>query len=156
MAKPQEKQELIDLTSLPLPTLKQVRTQLDEEISVLSNSFSQLKRAQSTFADCGSCLQNLKGAEEDQKMLIPLTSSLYVPGQVKDIEKVIIDVGTGYYVEKTLDEGIKYFDEKTEFIGNGLKDLEQNITGKQSNMDVVLQVINMKTQQAQQAQAKQN
>jgi hypothetical protein len=34
MAKPQEKQELIDLTSLPLPTLKQVRSQLDEVILV--------------------------------------------------------------------------------------------------------------------------
>ena len=32
MSKPQEKQELIDLTSLPLPALKQVRSQLDEVI----------------------------------------------------------------------------------------------------------------------------
>jgi prefoldin alpha subunit len=39
-------------------------------------------------------------------MLIPLTSSLYVPGQVKDIEKVIIDVGTGYYVEKVFNKNL--------------------------------------------------
>lgn len=32
--------------------------------------------------------------------LLPLTASLYVPGKLSDPEKVIVDIGTGYYVEK--------------------------------------------------------
>lgn len=36
----------------------------------------------------------------DKKILIPLTSSLYVPGRLVDVENVIVDVGTGYFVEK--------------------------------------------------------
>ena len=32
-------------------------------------------------------------------MLIPLTTSLYVPGEVGDISQVMVDVGTGYYIE---------------------------------------------------------
>lgn len=31
---------------------------------------------------------------------MPLTSSLYVPGSLADTENVILDVGTGFYVEK--------------------------------------------------------
>jgi prefoldin alpha subunit len=31
---------------------------------------------------------------------VPLTSSLYVPGRLLDLENVLIDVGTGYYVQK--------------------------------------------------------
>jgi len=31
---------------------------------------------------------------------VPLTSSLYVPGRLIDVENVLIDVGTGYYVQK--------------------------------------------------------
>ena len=31
---------------------------------------------------------------------MPLTTSLYVPGTLADREKVIVDVGTGFYVEK--------------------------------------------------------
>jgi len=42
---------------------------------------------------------------------------LYLPGQLSDVRKVIVDVGTGYYVEKVLlinfslfrDESICYF-----------------------------------------------
>jgi prefoldin alpha subunit len=33
-------------------------------------------------------------------ILVPLTSSLYVPGTLADTENVIVDVGTGFYVEK--------------------------------------------------------
>ena len=36
----------------------------------------------------------------DTGILVPLTTSLYVPGTLADREKVIVDVGTGFYVEK--------------------------------------------------------
>jgi prefoldin alpha subunit len=30
---------------------------------------------------------------------VPLTASLYVPGTLDDAEKVLVDVGTGYFIE---------------------------------------------------------
>ena len=36
----------------------------------------------------------------DKTILVPLTSSLYVPGKLQGVENVIVDVGTGYYVQK--------------------------------------------------------
>jgi prefoldin alpha subunit len=33
-------------------------------------------------------------------VLVPLLSSLYVPGKLGDTTHVIVDVGTGYYVRK--------------------------------------------------------
>ena len=32
-------------------------------------------------------------------MLVPLTQSLYAPGSLGDTGKVLIDIGTGYFVE---------------------------------------------------------
>lgn len=37
---------------------------------------------------------------QGNKILVPLTSSLYVPGKIRDPEHVVIDIGTGYYVKK--------------------------------------------------------
>ena len=31
-----------------------------------------------------------------------MTSSLYVPGTLADLDRVIVDVGTGFYVEKVV------------------------------------------------------
>lgn len=36
----------------------------------------------------------------DKTTLVPLTNSLYVPGKLADLDNVIVDVGTGYYVKK--------------------------------------------------------
>lgn len=36
----------------------------------------------------------------DKTVLVPLTGSLYVPGKLCDVENVMVDVGTGYYVQK--------------------------------------------------------
>lgn len=35
-------------------------------------------------------------------MLVPLTASLYVPGRLDDADKVLVDVGTGYFIEVSL------------------------------------------------------
>lgn len=31
---------------------------------------------------------------------VPLTQSLYVPGRIVEADKMLVDVGTGYYVQK--------------------------------------------------------
>ena len=36
----------------------------------------------------------------DKTILVPLTNSLYVPGKLSDPDHVIVDIGTGYYVQK--------------------------------------------------------
>jgi hypothetical protein len=41
-----------------------------------------------------------KGTDGKDDILVPLTSSLYVKGKLADREKVLVDVGTGFYVEK--------------------------------------------------------
>lgn len=40
-------------------------------------------------------------------MLVPLTASLYVPGTLDDADKVLVDVGTGYFIE--VSEKVPFF-----------------------------------------------
>jgi prefoldin subunit 5 len=37
----------------------------------------------------------------DEEVLVPLTGSLFVPGTIKSASRVLVDVGTGFYVEKS-------------------------------------------------------
>lgn len=39
---------------------------------------------------------------------MPLTNSLYVPGKLSDPEHVIVDVGTGYYVQKVRNKKVVF------------------------------------------------
>ena len=49
---------------------------------------------------------------EGHEVLVPLTGSMYVPGVIKQTEKVLVDVGTGYYVEKDIPAARDYFNKK--------------------------------------------
>lgn len=68
---------------------------------------------------------------------MPLTSSLYVTGTLVDVKNVLVDVGTGFYVEKSTDDAKEFYDRKIKDLEKNLKDLEAIVTGKSNNLRVI-------------------
>ena len=60
-----------------------------------------------------------------KETLIPLTSSLYVAGSLNATDKVMLDIGTGYYVEKSNDSGIDYCKRKVQLLTDSLNALAE-------------------------------
>ncbi|KAI9860403.1 MAG: subunit of tubulin prefoldin [Vezdaea acicularis] len=133
-----EKGQTVDLAALSVQQLSQVKKQLDEELEHLTNSFNKLRAAQNKFREC---LQSIKGGVSasviGKPILVPLTTSLYVPGTIADSENVIVDVGTGYYIEKSTTDALKFYNSKIDELGANLKDLESIVQGKSNNLRIV-------------------
>jgi prefoldin alpha subunit len=143
----------VDLTSLPVPQLQELKTQLDAELTHLSNSFQSLRTAQSKFRDCLLSISNgLTASTAEKPLLVPLTSSLYVPGKLTDHEHVLVDVGTGFFVEKDITGAKDFYERKVKDLGDSLKDLEGVVQQKAQNVRVVEEVIRLKVMNAQQEQ----
>ncbi|KAF7951888.1 hypothetical protein EAE96_007185 [Botrytis aclada] len=135
----------IDLTSLTTAQLSQVKKQLDDELEHLTSSFQQLRAAQSKFRECLRSISTGVGKTvEGKPILVPLTTSLYVPGELADTENVIVDVGTGFYVEKSTKDATKFYEAKVEEIGTNLKDLEIIVNNKSNSLRVVEDVLRQK------------
>ena len=120
--------------------LADVRRQLEAELQHLTASYGQLKAAQHRFRTCIEAVDSIDPSNEDRETLVPLTSSLYVPGKLSDLNKVIVDVGTGYYVEKSTEDAKQMYREKVEFVGKKLDQLQETILRKEDNMRVVRDV----------------
>lgn len=135
------------MTDLDLPQLADVRRQLEEELSHLSNSFAQLRQAQAKFRACIDNVGQVKPGNKDKTILVPLTNSLYVPGKLSDHENVIVDVGTGYYVKKSRAQAAKHYESKVEYIRTNLEALQETIQKKQDNMNYLVNVMQMKLQE---------
>jgi prefoldin alpha subunit len=52
--------------------------------------------------------------------MVPLTASLYVSGTLADPSRVVLDIGTGYFVETSTDKGVAYCERKVEFVRSQL------------------------------------
>jgi prefoldin alpha subunit len=46
---------------------------------------------------------------------VPLTGSLYVPGTIADSNEVLVDVGTGYFVGKSVPAAGEFIGRKVSF-----------------------------------------
>ena len=85
-------------------------------------------------------------------MLVPLTNSLYVKGEITAGDTVLVDVGTGFLVEKVfvtpsfckrsflsnqnpqkLGSAETFYAEKVKELGENLKELEAIVSRKQGN-----------------------
>ncbi|TKX23924.1 putative prefoldin subunit 5 [Elsinoe australis] len=150
-----QKGQQVDLTQLPVPQLQQIQKQLSSEVNHLTNSYSSLRTAQSKFRDCITSINtgvrsptssgastSLSSLQKQQKsLLVPLTTSLYVPGTLADPEKVLVDVGTGFYVEKGVDDAVRFYEAKVKELGESVKGLEQVVGQKQGSLRLVEEVM---------------
>ena len=48
--------------------------------------------------------------------MVPLTSSLYVPGVMEDNKRVLVEVGAGYFAEESTDKARDYCDRKMKLL----------------------------------------
>lgn len=85
---------------------------------------------------------------DDKPMLIPLSDSMYVPGKVQDVDKVIVDVGTGYYVELGIPAAVDYFKRKIKFVATQIEKVQQIAKEKVIMRGIVIDTIETKLQAA--------
>jgi hypothetical protein len=73
---------------LSLEQLNSLKTQHENEIQELQRQLEQLVGAKNRFSMAKSTLLDMSSYSEDHKILVPLNSSLYVPGKIIDPKKV--------------------------------------------------------------------
>jgi len=142
---PAEGMQSIDLTKLNLMQLTQFKQGLDSDIQFYQESLQNLKLAQTKFQDSSDCMNQMK-EREGHEVLVPLTGSMYVPGVIKQTEKVLVDVGTGYYVEKDIPAARDYFNRKVKFVTQNMERVQAIGSEKAKIRDMVMDIMQEKLQ----------
>ncbi|KAF7206964.1 prefoldin subunit 5 [Nothobranchius furzeri] len=142
----------VNLSDLSMPQLEGLKTQLDQEVEFLTSSISQLKVVQAKYVDAKDSLNVLNQNNKGKELLVPLTSSMYVPGTLSDVEHVLVDVGTGYYVEKNVEDSKAFFKRKIDFLTKQMEKIQPALQEKHAVKQAVIEVMTLKIQQLQQSQ----
>lgn len=137
-----------ELNKLTVDQVKQVKEQVDGEVGLLQDSLNRIRTAAVRYEMASKALHNLSVNPAGKQMLVPLTASLYVPGTLDDAHKVLIDIGTGYYVEKTMQEGKEYCERKIDFLKANHDKLVEVAAEKKNAADQVNLVLQAKMRQA--------
>lgn len=82
-----------------------------------------------------------RSCADKKEILVPLTNSLYVKGNISSPDRVLVDIGTGFYVEKVcflyiftrmLSNATQDVKSASEFYEGKINDLSGNITDLES------------------------
>jgi prefoldin alpha subunit len=76
-----------------------------------------------------------------------------VRGTIDDVEKVLIDIGTGYFVEKSPEHSKEYLQKRLATIGASLENVGGALQGKKRETDMVQNMLQSKMMRAQELQA---
>ncbi|EZA55450.1 hypothetical protein DMN91_001045 [Ooceraea biroi] len=146
--KPEPQLQEVELTSLNLQQLTALKEQLDQDLGVLQNSLHTLKIAQNRFQESAACLTKLTDANniEGNEVMVPLTGSMYVTGKLVDTNNILVDIGTGYYVSKSMEAGKDYFTRRVEYITEQMEKIQQIGMEKSKMRDATMEVMEKKIQ----------
>jgi prefoldin alpha subunit len=128
----------VPLEKLSIEQLNYVGRQIEQEISNYSSSYSSLRIAYNKFLDNKEYINDLK-TYQAKEILVPMTSSLYVPGKCSDVKKVTVEIGANFYVETTIEKAEKFCDRKLEFIKKNMDNIDELIKNKNEQMNAVNQ-----------------
>lgn len=138
---------------LPIDQLNSLKTQLEGELKQLTSSFGGLKEAQARFSESKLALNSLTSNNQDKQILVPLTSSMFVPGTLSNVQDVLVDIGTGYYVEQSVDSAKQFMDRKIEFLSSNTEALKTVLEGKRNMLESVISVMQYKLRMADAAES---
>ena len=132
----------VDLTTLNPEQLQAVKQQFDQELNHFTQSLQALIVAKNKFSECVNDVTTISSEEnKSQKLLIPASASLYIPGQIKDNQMFMVDIGTGYYVEKNAEEAVAFYKKKIEKLDRESVQIQNIIKEKtQSSMAIESQI----------------
>jgi prefoldin alpha subunit len=117
-----------------------------QELQKISSNWRTLKEAESRYVSTKHGLTTIAG-NDGAEIMVPLTPSLYVPGTVADTEKVLVDIGTGYFVEKNVADAQSLIDRKVAMVVGNADNLQAVARQKQKNLEVIMDVMRMRLRQ---------
>merc|ERR1712196_39742 len=104
--------------------------QISQDLQVIAQSIGNFKLVQAKYISAKESLKSVEPEAAGKEMMVPITESLYVNSKVKGDGKVVIELGTGYFVEKTISRAREFFDRKIDFVTKRMSELQNVARGK--------------------------
>ena len=111
-------------------------------------NYKQLSMAKARFERSGASLAASRSAEPNANMLVPISNSVFVPGTLDTEEPVLVDIGTGYFVQKSVTQAEEIMEKKVKFLTGNLNRLRQHIEVKQQELQMIKSILSAKVNAA--------
>jgi len=128
MANMSKEEEELNKLSIEMRFLEQTAETLQQRIGMINAAITDLSYANMT-------LEGIEKEKADTELLVPIGSSSYIKAKLANADTIIVGMGAGVSVEKTLPEAKAIIKER-------LEELKKTMTSAQQQFAQVAQRIN--------------
>ncbi|KAL9189076.1 hypothetical protein ACHAXT_011566 [Thalassiosira profunda] len=104
----------VNIDALSLDQLNSMKQSQQGKLEQLTAQYQALRAVSAKLSSAQTSLSQIpqNGGGEGREIMIPLTGSLYAPGKIVDPDKVLVELGAGFFVEKSAKNALQVLDRK--------------------------------------------
>jgi prefoldin alpha subunit len=134
----QSSSNTIDLDSMSLEQLNQIKQQEEGRLQALAERYSQLRHAAGRISASTRAVNELQDPDtEGRTVLVPLTESVYVPGKIRDPDNLLVELGTGYFCEKSGADTVAFLDRKQRLVDANSQNITKAVQATRHNIETI-------------------
>lgn len=137
--------EPVKLESLDLEQLQKLKQRMDEEIKALRTNLSALGTAVERYSVSLETLQSVSSGEKE--LMIPMSSSMYAKGRTDAKDRVMIDLGTGFFAKVSNQEGQAIIQRKIDYVKKNRAAFQEQLVKKAELIERVVNVYQRKVRE---------
>jgi prefoldin alpha subunit len=110
----------MNIDAMSLEQLNGLKQQQEARLEAFTSQYHQLRAASSRIVAARTSLSEMptssNGEGGGREIMIPLTESLYAPGRIVEPNKILVELGAGFFVEKSVKDAIKVLERKGKLV----------------------------------------
>ena len=127
----------INLDALSLEELSTLRQKEESRLQALTARFSQLRTVAARLSASHEAVTALKASSDGVDVMVPMTESVYIPGKVKDSNKLLVELGTGFFCEKSAKDTLAYLERKRKLVDANSENVTKVIAASRHNIEAI-------------------
>jgi prefoldin alpha subunit len=127
----------VNLDNMSLDELNQLKGQQEQQVQALTNQYARLRAAAARLSASDQAVLEFDPSFEGKEVMVPLTASLYVPGKIRDPTKVLIELGTGFFAEKSTKDCSDFLQRKLALVDTNSENITHAIQNSRQNLESI-------------------
>ena len=132
---------------LSIPQLQQHKQVLEQELTYMTDTVAKLKAAQQAYDMSSKVLGDMTVEKEKRDILVPLTNSVFVRGKIADCKSVLVNIGTGYFVERPMAGARGHCEERSRVLAGNITQFAKMLGDKRNNLEMCMMILQKKLEQ---------
>lgn len=113
----------MNIDDMSLEQLNGLKQQQEARLEAFTSQYHQLRAASSRIVAARTSLSEMPTSSNTggdggggREIMIPLTESLYAPGRIVEPNKILVELGAGFFVEKSVKDAMKVLERKGKLV----------------------------------------